>query len=134
MTRIAEIVGIDAGNAQKLTKANIATTDDLLKICATPKGRKEVATKTGVSETHLLKWSNLADLMRVSGIGPEYSLLLEAAGVDTIQELRTRKADTLASKIKEVNDKKKLAKSVPTTTVVQGWIESAKKLEPKISH
>jgi hypothetical protein len=133
MARIAEIVGIDAGNAQKLTKANIATTDDLLKNCSTPKARQDIATKTGVSETHLLKWSNLADLMRVSGLSPEYSGLLDAAGVGTIQDLRTRQADALASKLKEINDKKKLAKSVPTTTVIQGWIESAKKLEPKIT-
>jgi predicted flap endonuclease-1-like 5' DNA nuclease len=131
---IKEIQGIGAAFAEKLSAAKIGTTDDLLKLCCTAKGRKEVAQKTGVSETHLLKWSNLADLMRISGVGPQYSELLEAAGVDTIKELRTRNAESLAAKMKEINEKKKLAKVAPATTVIQGWVEKAKQMEPKISH
>lgn len=132
--RIEEIEGIGAAFAQKLGTAKIETTDDLLKLCRDAKGRKAVAQKTGVSEGMLLKWSNLADLMRVSGIGPQFSELLEASGVDTIKELRNRRADSLAAKMKEVNDAKRLAKSAPATKVVDGWIAAAKKMEPTITH
>ena len=38
----------------------------------------------------ILKWVNMADLYRIKGVGSEYSELLEAAGVDTIKELRNR--------------------------------------------
>jgi predicted flap endonuclease-1-like 5' DNA nuclease len=131
---IKEIQGIGPSFAEKLSAAKIASTDDLLDHCCSAQGRKAVAEKTGVSESNLLKWSNLADLMRVSGIGPQFSELLEAAGVDTIKELRNRNAENLAAKMKEVNDQKNLAKSSPAASVVQGWVDKAKTMEPKISH
>lgn len=131
---IEDIEGIGPAFAKKLAVANIKTTDDLLKLCCDAKGRKAIAEKTGVGESMLLNWSNKADLMRVSGIGPQFSELLEAAGVDTIKELRTRNAANLATKMKEVNDRKRLAKASPAETVVQGWIDAAKKMEPTITH
>ena len=131
---IEEIEGIGPASAEKLSAANIKNTDDLLKLCCDAKGRKAVAEKTGVGESTLLKWSNLADLMRVSGIGPQFSELLEAAGVDTIKELRNRNAENLATKMEEVNTAKKLARVSPATKVVEGWIKAAKTMEPKISH
>lgn len=132
--KIDEIEGIGPAFAQKLEGAKIKTTDDFLNLCCDAKGRKSVAETTGISETHLLKWANLADLMRVSGIGPQFSELLEAAGVDTIKELRTRNAENLAAKMSEINEQKKLAKASPAAAVVAGWIEKAKGMDPKISH
>lgn len=117
-----------------LAAAEIETTDDLLKRCCDAKGRKAVSGMTGVSESQLLKWSNLADLMRVSGIGPQFSELLEAAGVDTIKELRTRKAENLAAAMEKVNDQKRLAKASPSVKTIQDWIEKAKGMEPTITH
>ena len=76
----------------------------------------------------------MADLMRVSGIGPQFSELLEAAGVDTVKELRTRRAETLAEKMAEVNAAKKLARTSPSSTVVKNWIADANSLEPMITH
>ena len=131
---IEEIEGIGPAYAEKLSAANIATTDDLLKLCASKSGRADTAEKTGCSEGQLLKWSNLADLMRVSGIGPQYSELLEASGVDTIKELRTRNADNLAEKMEEVNKEKNLANATPSAKVIQGWIDAAKDMEPTITH
>lgn len=134
MYKIIEVEGIGPAYAEKLSKIAVATTEDLLKHCATAAGRKKAAEQSGVSETLLLKWSNLADLMRVSGIGPQFSELLEASGVDTIKELRTRKAENLAAKMAEVNTARKLAKTAPTATVVQGWIDAAKGMEPTITY
>ena len=131
---IKEIEGIGPSYAEKLVAAKIATTDDLLNLCGTPQGRKAVAEKTGLSESTLLKWSNLADLMRVSGVGPQFAELLEAAGVDTIKELRTRNAENLAEKMSEVQQAKKIAKVAPAAKVIAGWIDAAKKMEPKIGH
>jgi predicted flap endonuclease-1-like 5' DNA nuclease len=131
---IEEIEGIGPAYAKKLAAARIETTDDLLKLCGNAQGRKLVAETTGVGESTLLKWSNLADLMRVSGIGPQYSELLEAAGVDTIKELATRNAENLAAKMKEVNEAKKLARTSPSSKVVEDWVAAARKMQPAISH
>lgn len=132
--KIDEIEGIGPANAAKLTPAGIKTTDDFLTLCCDAKGRKTIATKTGIAEGKLLKWANMADLMRISGVARQFSELLEGAGVDTVKELGTRKADNLAAKMKEINDTKKLTKTVPSAKVVQGWIDQAKTMEPKITH
>jgi len=132
--KIDEIEGIGPAYREKLSAAGIGSTDDLLKLCASPKGRQDVAAKTGVSEKHLLGWTNMADLMRVSGVGRQYAELLEASGVDTIKELRTRKSDNLTKKMAEVNAVKKLSKSSPSESMVQKWIEQAKVTEPKITY
>lgn len=132
--KIEEIEGIGPAWAAKLSAANISTTDDLLKLCCDAGGRKATAEKTGVSESQLLKWANMADLMRISGVGSEYSELLEAAGVDTVKELRTRDAENLAAKMAEVNATKKLTRAVPAVKAVTGWIEQAKTLTPLITH
>jgi len=132
--KIDEIEGIGPSYAEKLAKAEIKTTNDFLNLCCDAKGRKTVAETCGVSEGQLLKWANLADLMRVNGVGPQFSELLEAAGVDTVKELRNRNASNLAGKMAEVNEAKKLARTAPAETVVEGWIQAAKTMEPKISH
>jgi predicted flap endonuclease-1-like 5' DNA nuclease len=132
--KIQEIEGIGPSFAAKLEKANIATTDDLLELCCDARGRKTVSEQTGISARNLLKWTNMADLMRVSGVGQEYSELLEAAGVDTIKELATRKPENLAAKMEKVNAAKKLARATPTAKAVAGWVEQAKSLDPIISH
>jgi len=126
--KISEIEGIGPKYTERLTAAGIATTDDLLKTCASRKGRDETAEKTGFTTAQLLKWTNMADLMRISGIGEEFSELLEAAGVDTVRELATRRADNLAAKMKEVNEAKKLTRALPAETQVQKWIDQAKTL------
>lgn len=132
--KIEEIEGIGPKYGAKLGEAGITTTEKLLELCCDKKGRKTVAEQTGFQESQLLKWANMADLMRVSGIGGEYSELLEAAGVDTVKELKTRRADNLTAKMVEINEAKKLVRSLPSQATVEKWIEQAKTLEPKVSY
>ncbi len=132
--KISEIEGIGPVFTEKLGTAGIATTDDLLRLCANAKGRAEVSEKTGLTTSQLLVWADMADMMRLSGIGPQFSELLKAAGVDTVKELRTRYAENLTVKLAEVNAAKKLARAVPAQSQVSGWIELAKNTEPLISH
>ncbi len=132
--KIDEIEGIGPANAEKLAAAKIVTTDDLLDKGCTPTGRKAVAETTGIGESVILKWCNMADLMRVSGIGSQFSELLKAAGVDTIKELRNRNAANLAVAMKEVNDEKKLARTSPPEATVTKWVEDAKSMDPKMTY
>ena len=132
--KIQEIEGIGPAYAEKLAAADIDTTEELLKLCCDARGRKATAEKTGVSESQLLKWANMADLMRISGIGSEFSELLEAAGVDTVKELRNRNAGNLAAKMAEVNEQKKLTRTVPSEKTVAGWVDQAKSMDPLITH
>jgi hypothetical protein len=73
-------------------------------------------------------------LLRVSGIGEEYSDLLEASGVDTVKELRNRNATNLAAKMEEVNAEKKLVRKTPSESQVTKWVEAAKGMEPMLTY
>lgn len=132
--KISEIEGIGPVNSEKLGTAGITNTDHMLAKCGSAKGRKTVAEQTGLSAKVLLKWADMADMMRVSGVGRQYGELLKASGVDTVKELRTRKAENLAKKMAEVNAEKKLCKNVPNANVIQKWIDAAKVTEPTITH
>ncbi len=132
--RIEEIEGIGPAYSEKLAAVGIKSTDAFLQLCAGRKGRKEIAAKANISEKHLLKWANLADLMRISGIGPQFSELLEAAGVDTVKELRHRNAENLATRMKEVQQEKRLTRTAPGISTVSRWVAQARRLDPRISH
>ena len=132
--KITEIEGIGPANAEKLTAAQISTTEDLLKHCCDKKGRDTISEQTGIGASQLLSWANKADLMRIKGIGEEYSDLLEAAGVDTVKELATRNAENLTQKTAEVNVEKNCCRSLPNQDTINSWIEEAKTTEPLITH
>lgn len=132
--KIEEVEGIGPSYGAKLRAAGIASTGQLLARCAARKGRQDTAEKSGISEKLILEWTNLTDLMRINGIGKQFSELLEASGVDTVKELKMRRADNLAAKMAEVNAAKKLTRAVPNETKVAGWIEQAKTLAPVIEY
>lgn len=132
--KIIDIEGVGEAYAQKLNDAGITTAADFLNRCATPKGRKETAEVTGISEKLILKWTNHADLFRVDGVGPQFAELLEASGVDTVKEFRHRKAENLAAKMAEVNDVKHLTRRVPTAGELQKMIDCAAALEPVVTY
>lgn len=130
--KIIDIEGIGENYSQKLMNAGIDTVDDLLKRCAKAYDREKLSAETGIPVKLILKWTNHADLFRIDGIGPQFAELLEASGVDTVKELRHRKAENLAAKITEVNETKKLTRRVPTAEQLQKMIEEAATLEPVI--
>lgn len=108
--------------------------EGLLIACATKKNRVDLAAKTGITEKLTLKWANHADLIRIKGIGGEYSELLEAAGVDTAPELSKRKPDNLLAKMTEVNEAKKMVRKMPVKKQVEGWIQQAAKLPSALQY
>src|SRR5437879_2203534 len=72
---------IPAADADKLKEAGIATSDDLLAKAATAKGRKELSKSAHVGEKQLLGYAQMADLLRIDGVGPEMVKLFAAAKV-----------------------------------------------------
>jgi len=132
--RLLDIEGIGETYEAKLNKQNLFTTIDLLENCGNKKARETLAENTGIPESLILTWVNHADLMRVKGIGAEYSELLEASGIDTVKELATRNADNLYLKMKETNDQFGLSGRVPSAGDLQDMIDQAKKLEQMVFH
>lgn len=134
MTSIIDIEGIGPVYKKKLKDVAISTTEKLLEVGATPKGRKELAEKAGISEDLILEWVNLSDLFRIKGVGSEYSDLLEEAGVDTVVELSKRVPKNLFEKMVAANAEKKLVRKMPVEKQVADWVDQAKKLPRKVSY
>ena len=128
MTKLQTIEGIGGAYAEKLEQAGVASLEALLEQGKTPKGRADLAEKTGISGKLVLKWVNRADLFRVKGIGEEYADLLEVAGVDTVPDLAQRNAENLYNKMNDVNKERKLARRLPSQAQVAEWIDQAKAL------
>lgn len=126
--KLQQIEGIGDKYAQQLKNVGVGSLHTLLKKGATPQGRKSIEAETGISGKLILEWVNLADLFRIKGIGPEFSDLLEEAGVDTVVELAIRVPENLHQKMLEVNNAKNLVRQFPSMSMLKNWIGQAKKL------
>ena len=126
--KVVDIEGIGPAYAKKLGKAGVRSVEGLLKVGASPKGRKELAVDSGIDESILMGWINRADLYRVKGVGKQYSDLLEKSGVDTVVELSKRLPSNLYKKMVEVNMAKNLVNAMPGLKKVEGWVAQAKAL------
>ena len=131
---ISAIEDIHADEAKALKSVGIRTTEKLLESAKSPKGRKLLAAKTELDEKRLLRWANLADKLRIKGMGKEYAGLLCEVGVDTVKELRYRNPAKLAKAMAEANKKRKLVRFLPSEKLVTRWVENARRLPQKITY
>ena len=134
MAKLSTVEGIGEVYSEKLRAAGISTTGDLLEKGATPKGRKDIAERSGISTKTLLEWLNRVDLFRIKGIGEEYSDLLEAAGVDTVPELAQRNPENLYRKLVETAGARNVVRRLPGQDQVADWVAQAKKLPRVIEY
>jgi predicted flap endonuclease-1-like 5' DNA nuclease len=134
MVRIIDIEGIGPNYQKKLIEVGVHSTARLLQVGASRRGRKDLSENTGISEKLILEWVNLADLIRIRGIGEEYSDLLEEAGVDTVKELRNRDPNKLHKMLSKVNEDQHLVRRLPSKRQVSSWIQQAKALAPIVKY
>ncbi|MCY4087319.1 MAG: DUF4332 domain-containing protein [Actinomycetia bacterium] len=134
MAKLSDVEGIAATYARRLAAGDVRATDGLHEAGTTRTGQRKLAARAEVSERRILEWVSHVDLMRVKGVGPEYSDLLEAAGVDSVPELCRRNPAKLAGAIAEANTRKRLIRHVPSERMIAGWIAAAKQLRRIVTH
>ena len=132
--KIEDLEGVGPDHGAKLRAAHVQTTDHLLAMAGPAAGRRALAESTGISADLLLRWTNHADLYRISGVGSEYADLLEASGVDSCPELAHRNAANLATTMAEANAARQLVRRLPTEEMVADWIAQAAKLPKVVTH
>jgi hypothetical protein len=131
---LKKLDSLDREAVESLRSAGIRTSDRLLEAAKSGKDRKALALKTGIEPRKLLRFANLADKLRVKGLGAGYAELLCRVGVDTVRDLKYRNPAKLAAAMRKENDKHKLVRLVPTEKAVGRWVDAAKKLPPKITY
>jgi len=132
---VVDVEGIGPASGEKLAAIGIKTTDDLLRAGATHDARERIAAQTGISGDLIRKWVDKVDLMRIDGVGPQYSDLLEAAGVGSPAELAQRNPSNLAITLQEVVAARPgIVRRVPTEAEVAGWVAEAGRMEQVVEH
>ncbi|MDR7130245.1 putative flap endonuclease-1-like 5' DNA nuclease [Algoriphagus sp. 4150] len=131
---ITMIESIGPAMKEKLAAAGITTVESLLEKGASKAGRKAIAEASGLSESRILVWVNMADLFRINGVASQFAELLKATGVDTVKELRTRNAENLYAALVKTQEEKGLTRVVPAASKVADFVEQAKALEPMVTY
>ena len=132
--RIEDIERIGPASRDLLVLAGIDTTEALLERCRDRIGRARVSAQTGLREAQLIRWVQIADLVRVPGVALEGAALLQAAGVETVDALAARDPQKLAARMRIVNEIRCIAAQAPSERTLSRWIEEARRLEPKVAH
>lgn len=85
-----------------------------------------ISNRTGLSPQTILRWQEIADLIRVDGIGSESARLLVGAGINSVRELaRCEIADVKARVEKALKKSPKLAKHKPGDKTIENWVKNA---------
>jgi predicted flap endonuclease-1-like 5' DNA nuclease len=119
--------------ARKLHEAGIHSTDELLRRAAGPEQRRQLAKQTGIGGARVDQLARCADLLRLQNIGPEFVMLLEAAGVKSIQNLATMSPPALTKKVAALNRTRHIANPAPDEAQVRDWVTQAAKLPAALS-
>ena len=125
-TKLVDVEGIGAAYSETLASAGSGPRTT----CSRPvPGRTTVSGSPrprGSAATLILDWVDKVDLMRVPGVGPQYSDLLEAAGVGSPAELAQRNPAHLAVTVQEVVAARPgLVRRIPTEAELTAWVEAA---------
>ncbi|HET9084647.1 MAG TPA: DUF4332 domain-containing protein [Candidatus Limnocylindrales bacterium] len=132
---IIDVEGIGPAYAEKLVAIGIVNTDDLLSAGSSRSGREQLAVSSGISPDLILAWVNRVDLMRIPGVGTQYSDLLEMAGVDSPAELAQRNPANLAQTFQEaVAARPGTVRRIASEAEIAEWIDAAKSMPRVVEH
>jgi predicted flap endonuclease-1-like 5' DNA nuclease len=119
---------VTPGQVEKLKKANVNTTEELLNKAAKAKDRKALAKASGLSAAELLAHAKRCDQLRIKGVGSEMVLLLEAAGIKSTADLAKQEPAKLMTAVDAANKTAKITEKPPTEPQLADWIDQAKML------
>ncbi len=125
---IGDLKGLQPEVKAKLESEGIRNTQQFLEHTRTQQQRTELAHKVGTTPVALKELANRADLMRLAGVGGDFSNMLEEAGVNSCKELQHRVPEKLVITLEAIHTDKKIGHRAPALAQVTEWIVEAKKL------
>jgi predicted flap endonuclease-1-like 5' DNA nuclease len=131
---LTAIKGIGQSYAALLgKKAKIKSAQDLLNAGATPQGRQKLHSQTALGPKLVLRWVQLADLMRIESIRPDASHLLWNAGVTSIPDLATQRPKTLLNRLSRSAREQSGVYRLPNLEQVTDWVRQASMMESRVT-
>lgn len=124
---VEDVEGIGETYGPQLAEIGIEDTRDLWNADV-----DRIAEALDASPKTVTRWQQMAELIAIDGIGPQYAELLARSGIHSVDELARADAEELVEAI-ETKQKDLLVKiqgNVIRTDRVQGWIDSAQAHDP----
>jgi predicted flap endonuclease-1-like 5' DNA nuclease len=126
---LTAVAGIGHVYAQALgERAGIRTTGDLLSRVRDTAAQEQLAQDTGISQELIGRWVHRADLMRIDGIGRDFAVLIDYAGIYSTADLAQCTPVDLYERLRAANVDHKLVTRLPPVSEVQDWITQAQSL------
>lgn len=125
---MSDLKGLQPEVKTKLESEGIRNTTQFLEHTQTQQQRTELAHKVGTTPVAIKELANRADLMRLRGVGGDFSNLLEEAGVNSCRELQHRVPEKLYKTLETIHTEKKIGHRAPTLAQTTEWIAEAKTL------
>lgn len=119
---VSDVEGIGDQYTQELKKINIVNTKQLWDA-----NTKEVAKSINTNAKTVENWQQMAELMAVKGIGPQYAELLERSGVKSVRDLAAADSHKLLKRVqkKEESLDVRIQGNTPGNIIVESWIKEA---------
>ncbi|MFQ5578263.1 MAG: DUF4332 domain-containing protein, partial [Anaerolineae bacterium] len=132
-TSLTIIKGIGRKTAALLQQTGgVDSVETFLEAGATSAGRATLTRQTGKPKHVILRWVQLADLMRIGGIGEDYSMLLWQTGITAIPELGNQNPQALETLLENFNQRRKVVNRLPSSEQIRDWVAQAQRLPPVV--
>ena len=108
--KINEFIGISPDTVSKLEKIGIKDTFGLFDKIITPKSRKELSNKSGITDLEIMELTKLTDLSRIKWVGAMFARVLFESGFDTVEKVSKANHEDLYKRITQLNKERNLYK------------------------
>lgn len=125
---MSDLKGLQPEVKTKLASEGIRTTTQLLEHTRTQKQCAELAHEVGTTFGAIKDLANRADLMRLHGVGGDFSNMLVEVGVTSCMELQHCIPEKLHTQLEKISPDKQIGHRVPTLAQMTQWIIEAKVL------
>ncbi len=126
---IEQLPGLSKSQLQQLNSLGISTTFELLRQGNSLAQRQQLSAQLSTNIKHINKWTALANLARIPGVGCQYCGLLLHAGVSTPQQLAVMTVQRLHPQLLRLQVQLfRRADLAPDTSMVASWIQQAQQM------
>ena len=126
-----KLASVKEENIIALNKIKIKNNGDILLVCSSNEKRKEIVIQTKIPEKELDNIITMSDLIRKPGIKEIKAILFMKVGIKTLYDLGLRKSIILREELRNMINKEKMDRAIPTEKEIKSDIAWAK-IYPRI--
>jgi hypothetical protein len=107
-SKIRDFPDVSEDTILRLEDLGTENTLQLYSRILTPQSRYEITSRTGISESDLLRLAKLADLCRIRWVSHTFAYVLLEAGYDTAEQVANADHSQLYEQVKKLNEERQI--------------------------